>query len=71
SPPMSLQSIDNVHGDHHLPPLKLGIGHSAANDVLNEDAAMLHVDEATGPWQSLSFSTIEEEQQRLTMARVR
>jgi hypothetical protein len=47
-PPLSLQSINNVHGSHRLAPGMLGVGHSISDDILQKDlqhAASLLIDE--------------------------
>ncbi|GFP84483.1 histone h4 [Phtheirospermum japonicum] len=31
---LPLQSIDNIHGGHRLPPSMLGVGHGVSDDVL-------------------------------------
>ena len=36
SPPLPLESVDDVHGSDSLPLSMLGVGHSVTDDVLQE-----------------------------------
>lgn len=56
---MPLQGINHVHGGDRLPPGVLGVGHSVANHILQEDledAPSLLVDEAADTLHTTSAS---------------
>eukprot|EP00268_Persea_americana_P027708 TRINITY_DN2701_c0_g1_i1.p2 TRINITY_DN2701_c0_g1~~TRINITY_DN2701_c0_g1_i1.p2 ORF type:complete len:116 (-),score=21.75 TRINITY_DN2701_c0_g1_i1:107-454(-) len=49
SPPLPLESIDNIHSSHSLPPGMLCVGHSISDDIFQkdlQDPASLLIDEA-------------------------
>ncbi|KAK9059784.1 hypothetical protein SSX86_020488 [Deinandra increscens subsp. villosa] len=54
---LPLQSINNIHGRHRLPPSVLSVGHSVTNNILQkdlQDATCLFIDQPADPLHSAS-----------------